>query len=416
METYQKDKQYIKFSLYGFLKNLRFFDAFLLIFFLENGISYSQIGILYAAREIFTNIFEVPSGIVADVYGRKNSLMAAFLLYILSFLDFYLSSGFYLLLAGMILFGMADAFRSGTHKGMIMDYLKLQNWSAFKVDYYGHTRSWSQKGSAVSALLAGLIVLFSGSYPLVYLISIIPYLINFVNIYTYPEELNFSKKGKERKSIQIGSVVRSVLAAFRQKRVLKIVNSAALHSAYLKAVKDYIQPLMVQIAVLVPIMVLADDKRKSGLVIGMIYFLIYLLTSYASRKSGKVVALNIPGLEKKTLLAGLIAGILCGFLYSFGYWIVALLLFILIFMVENLRKPILTGYLADHVSNEILTSVLSVQSFYQTVVTATLSLGLGVLADHFGVGISLMIISGVLILLTLFLELAGGKSKPGVLS
>ena len=73
MTTFSKDKQFNKFCAYGFLKNLRFFDAFLLLFFLENGISFSQIGILYAVREITINVLEIPSGIVADTYGRKNS-------------------------------------------------------------------------------------------------------------------------------------------------------------------------------------------------------------------------------------------------------------------------------------------------------------------------------------------------------
>lgn len=65
MSSYTRNKQYVKFCAYGFLKNLRFFDAFLLLFFLENGTSYSQIGILYAAREIVINVFEIPSGIIA---------------------------------------------------------------------------------------------------------------------------------------------------------------------------------------------------------------------------------------------------------------------------------------------------------------------------------------------------------------
>ncbi len=73
-----KDRQYFKFCIYGFLKNLRFFDAFFILFLVEKGLPYTQIGILYAVREIFINIFEIPSGIIADTYGRKNSLIGSF--------------------------------------------------------------------------------------------------------------------------------------------------------------------------------------------------------------------------------------------------------------------------------------------------------------------------------------------------
>ena len=39
---FRKDLQYYKFCLYGFLKNLRFFEAFLILFFLEGGLSFFE--------------------------------------------------------------------------------------------------------------------------------------------------------------------------------------------------------------------------------------------------------------------------------------------------------------------------------------------------------------------------------------
>ena len=66
-----KNKQYYKFSAYGFLKNLRFFDAFFILFLLEKNLTYTQIGLLYLIREVFINLLEVPSGIIADTFGEK---------------------------------------------------------------------------------------------------------------------------------------------------------------------------------------------------------------------------------------------------------------------------------------------------------------------------------------------------------
>jgi MFS family permease len=399
MKTFEKDRQFFKFCAYGFLKNLRFFDAFLLLFFLENGISYSQIGILYAVREITINVLEIPSGIVADTYGRKNSLLAAFLAYILSFIVFYYSIDFYLLLAAILLYGIGDAFRSGTHKGMIMDYLKLKGWGAHKVEYYGNTRSWSQRGSAVSALFAGLLVLYSGSYRYIYLFSIVPYLLNFINIFTYPDALNYSLRGKKAQaSLTIRAVFKNFWVAIKNRTVFQVVNLTALHTAYLKAIKDYIQPVMLQVALLFPVLMTLDDKRKSGLFIGIIYFFIFLLTSAASKWSFKVIKSGIQNIPSRTLLLGLAAGALCGLLYQQEIWVLSLVAFIGIYVIENIRKPILTGLLADRVPNDILTSVLSAQSSYSTLITASLAVLIGVFSDQFGVGIALISISGFLIL------------------
>ncbi|MFW6343595.1 MAG: hypothetical protein ACOC2B_02530 [Sediminispirochaetaceae bacterium] len=87
-EKITKDIQFVKFSLYGFIKNLRFFDPYLLLFFLESGLDYFQIGILFSIREIATNVIEVPSGFAADLMGRRRVMMSSFVIYILSFLVF----------------------------------------------------------------------------------------------------------------------------------------------------------------------------------------------------------------------------------------------------------------------------------------------------------------------------------------
>ena len=81
-----------RFSLYGFLKNLRLFEPFIILLFREDGLSFLQIGLLYSIRDIATNILEIPSGIYADAFGRRKSMLFSFSAYIVSFIVFYLFS------------------------------------------------------------------------------------------------------------------------------------------------------------------------------------------------------------------------------------------------------------------------------------------------------------------------------------
>ena len=408
MTTIIKDKQYYKFCAYGFLKNLRFFDAFFILFLVEKGLPYTQIGMLYAVREILTNVFEIPSGIVADTYGRKNALMGSFLAYIISFYVFYTANEFWLFMFAFVLYGIGDAFRSGTHKGMIMDYLKLNHWENQKINYYGHTRSWSQKGSAISSLVAGLIVFYNGKYESIFLYSIIPYLINLLLIASYPMAINHSfKQQTENTRIGILATVKSLFQIIRQTEVLKIINTAALHSAYLKAVKDYIQTVMLSVALLIPILVSYDIEKKNGIIIGVIYFFIYLATSRASQVSAKVFAKAKENISYHTLLIGFGFGIICGVFYVYEFWIISLVALVGIYIVENIRKPILTGFISDHVPNEILTSVLSAQSLLKTIVTSILALSFGIIADYYGIGISFIVVSTILLVTTILLNVFG---------
>ena len=62
-----------RFSLYGFLKNQRYFEPFILLAFMQKGLSFAMIGLLIGFREICINIMEIPTGAVADVAGSLNN-------------------------------------------------------------------------------------------------------------------------------------------------------------------------------------------------------------------------------------------------------------------------------------------------------------------------------------------------------
>ena len=74
-----------RFCLYGFLKNQQYYDIFFVLAFLEKGLSYTMIGTLIGFREICVSLMEIPTGAVADVLGRRRSMIASFLAYIASF-------------------------------------------------------------------------------------------------------------------------------------------------------------------------------------------------------------------------------------------------------------------------------------------------------------------------------------------
>ncbi len=413
---FPKNRQYRKFCAYGFLKNLKFFEAFLILFLRDKGLSFTAIGSLYAAQEIATNILEIPSGIAADVFGRKRALAGSFIAYIISFCLLFFSESYGLFLAAFLFFGVGEAFRSGTHKGMIKEYLTQEGMQNLMGDYYSRTRAWSQFGLAVSSLIAGAIVFYSGSYDPVFLFSVIPYLVNFFLILSYPSSLD--KSGEE----ECGDTGPSCGTLERIKRLIlqfgtvmkspgnwRLIHNSAMHTAYLKAMKDYIQPMMVTMILLLPFFSGRSEEERTALLVGVLYFGIFLLTSSASIHSSILTKWKVRRLPEKTLIIGLSAGLVSGLLYHFGLSTGAVLFFVLIYVIENMRKPVLTGYVADAVDNSVLTSVLSVQSQWKTVLTALTALLCGMLADIFGIGAALGILSGGLILFTLLLDGIAGR-------
>lgn len=68
--------------------------AFYTILFIDRGMSVPDIAFLMALWSIFTIIFEVPSGVLADRWNRRNMLAIAAVLQGLCFLIWFISHTF----------------------------------------------------------------------------------------------------------------------------------------------------------------------------------------------------------------------------------------------------------------------------------------------------------------------------------
>ncbi|MEI7596373.1 MAG: MFS transporter [Bacteroidota bacterium] len=401
---FKKDAQFYKFCAYGFLKNLRFFEPFMLLFFMEKGLSFFEIGTLYSIREICINILNIPTGVIADALGRRRTMIYSFSSYIISFTIFFFSGSYALFVVAFIFYGFGDSFRSGTHKAMIFDYLRLNDWQDQKVYYYGYTRSWSQTGSAISSLVAAALVFVTGNYQMIFVFSIVPYLIDLLIMLSYPKELDGEIKKLNRKELaqKFKQVIGELIFSFKNKLVLKSISNLSIFSGYHKAVKDFLQPFIQTLAIGLPVFLMYNDKQRSALLVGIIYFFIYMLTAIGARKSGKVAdwfkSIHKP--LNLSLIIGFGVGVLSGLFFKFDYILISILFFIIIFVIENLRKPLGISYFSDLMNNDILATALSAESQAETLFAAILAPLLGFCADQFGLGNGMLAIAVILLLVS----------------
>lgn len=400
----KKDKQYYRFCLYGFLKNLRFFEPFLILFFLSKDLSFFEIGVLYAVREISINIFEIPSGIFADAFGRRKTLASSFLIYIFAFITFYIGSDFALFIIGMLMYALGDAIRTGINKAMIIEYLKRSNQFDSKVSYYGHTRSWSQIGSAISSLTGGVLVFFQQNLDTIFLFSILPYILDFFNVLSYPAYLDegIRKSKSFYKSLII--TTSTFWDVIRNKELLKSLINVSIYSGYYKSIKDFIQPFLKSLLIQLPILLFLTEYQKMGLFLGLVYFLIFLNNSFAARKASQIAG-YFPTLIKflnYSLFIGIIVGLLSGLMMEYLPSLFVIILFIIVLFIENSRKPSGIALITEKSKEKVNASVISVSSQLASIFSALFVLVIGYFADLLGVGISISVVSlSILILFPL---------------
>ncbi|MGC9529636.1 MAG: MFS transporter [Candidatus Bipolaricaulaceae bacterium] len=413
---FPRDRMYHKFRLYGFLKNLRLFDPFLILFFREAGLSFLQIGTLFSVREVAVNLLEVPTGVIADAFGRRRAMVGSFSAYILSFLAFYLFSGFVPYVLAMLLFACGETLRSGTHKAMILEYLRIKGIAHLKVDYYGHTRAGSQLGSAVASLIAAGLVLYAGSYRIVFLGSTVPYVLGLVLLLSYPKELDGdlgSLPGGWREVLRsrLPLTGREFLSMLRSPLTLRgLIQSAGFDGAF-KGTKDYLQPILKAQALALPVFLSLSGEQRTAVVAGILYALLYLSTSVAAQSAGRLAA-RLPSLPRGvnlTYVGGFGLLLLAGVgAWADAYWL-AIVAFVGLYLLENLRRPLLVGYLSDVIDHRLMASGLSVESQLKTIVLAALAPLVGLMADRLGVGPALMIAAGLGLAAGPALRVKGGR-------
>jgi len=372
-----------RFSLYGFLKNQRYFEPFIILFFLQQGLSFTQIGFLIAFREFVLNLMEIPSGAIADLFGRRRSMILAFVSYIISFAVFGFCREYWHFFIAMFFFAIGEAFRTGTHKAMIFTWLRIEGRLDEKTKVYGYTRSWSKYGSAVSTVLAVAFVLLTNNYAYVFFFAIIPYIAGLINFMTYPKEL----EGQPGENVSIRDVVvhlweciRTALVTRRLRRL--IVESMSFEGVY-KAVADYLQPIVKNMALLLPIFIAWGDTRRSAVMIGVVYVILYLVSAYASRNSYRLTS-YAGGEERGSRLLWKLVSVLYIALIPllfFGYYYIAIIGFIALALLQNFWRPVLISRFDAYASETQGATVLSIENQAKSVSTMIIAPILGVAVD-----------------------------------
>ncbi len=375
-----------RFCLYGFLKNQRYFEPFIILAFMEKGLTFFDIGLLVGFREVSTLILEIPSGALADVFGRRRSMILSFVSYIISFLFFALAQSMLLLMVAMFFFAVGDAFRTGTHKAMIFEWLRQENRIQERVKVYGLTRSWSKIGSALSSLLAGILVMISGSFTMVFYLSIIPYLINLVNFLGYPKTLEAGVKKKANLDSAIQLTRQAMSAAFRKPRLRGLFIESMLLEGSFKVTKDYLQPVLQ--ALVLSLAFIWSDKiftdtlsadQRSAPIIGLVFFVYFILMGLASRKS-HLLTNRLGGesaLTGRMWWANLLVFALMGLALKMGLAWLAVVGFILLGMIQNTFRPAQISRFDQESSAEMGATVLSIESQSKSLAAAVMAPLLG---------------------------------------
>jgi len=140
------------------------------VMFADRGLTPLQISALLMVWAGTSFLLEVPSGVFADKYSRKNILVGAELARIIGYMFWLLMPTFAGFLIGFVLWGIKSAFTSGTLEALVYDELKASKSESRYIKVQGFMQSLQYLAFIFAGLGASLAI--TKGYSFVLIISI----------------------------------------------------------------------------------------------------------------------------------------------------------------------------------------------------------------------------------------------------
>lgn len=388
-------KQIYKFYITEFLKTQRYFIPIMILFLQFNKLSYTEIFVLYTIESLVVFLLEVPSGVLADRLGKRFILILSRIFLLPAYIIFAFADNFILFLPGMVFLALNKAFKSGTHKAYIYDYLEQKRPEIPPSEIFGKAKFWGRMGEASASLIGGFIAVKFG-YNSVFLFTLIPSVINIINALSYEKISEEHSSGIPDFSLMTGHVKESIKEIREKSIVFKLILNSSIFMICMETAEIYFQPYMVNIKIPLEWF-------------GTIYMAIFVLTAIGSRyayllekKLSRSAITNLSG------WLGIIPLLVLGSGFDSKF---SVFLFFLIFFLRHIRRPAITTEINRQISSEKRATILSADSLFRSFLKLALLPLIGYLSEIFSIYFSILILAILLLINQVFFQIPDGKNN-----
>jgi len=358
--------------------NTSFVDPILIMFFIANDLSFTEIMLLTTIAYVVVFLTEIPSGFFADLVGDRKIILFGLALNMISVTIFVSSSNFIGFIFGSIFSALSSSCISGADESFSYRLLKDNNID-FE-SYISKVKSYSFYIMGVASVIGGFVYSINQSLPLY--LNFVLYVVLFVSVLGMKiKKYDDSPDGKQNVKI-----VKAMISLQGNRRLQYVLVIALLIGALTFVGKNLSQPLM-------------NIKGIDVSYFGIIYFIFSIVAGYGSSLYMRL---------KKILDDKIEFFIFSSFMLTFmgmyllnGYFtLISLLMFN---ALRGLAGPYLSVEINKYVEEKFRTTFLSARSFLIGVTIAITSPILGLLMDSIGLIKTVLAVSGVTLLVIVIL-------------
>jgi len=382
-----------KLSLMNFFLHLFFLSPVAVFFYQQRGLNYFQILALESVLVLFIFFFEVPTGIFADKFGRKKSIVIGTLLLALEPLIFLFADNFLWFAIAFAISGIGITFHSGSIEALIYDHLKSKNKENQMKKAMGSFGSASLVAMVVAPIIGSYIAkdLLMPQFIFLILISVGAMLLGFI-LSLFIKDTK-QKEAEEESSVSL--IKEGVKLIRKNKSLLRIILLSMFASPFLFTLTYLYQPYF-------------QDSGVNTAIFGTIFAIALLLSALLQKYSYKFE--EKLGMKWAVFFATILPGILYIVMAFTFHPIWAILLFVMIRATMGLQGPLFSAYKNFHIPSKSRATILSLVSMIVSLYLVVMRLIVGKLAD-INLSYSFLFMGMIVIIASIFLRIDESHMK-----
>ncbi len=341
----------------------------IVLFYEEHRLGLQDVFILKSVYSVAAVALEVPSGYLADIWGRKRCIITGCILFFGGYLCYSLTATFTAFLFAEILLGIGQTMINGADSALLYDTTAHYKRENLYLRYEGRITMIGNFAEAIAGIFGGLLAVYSLRYPF-YAQTVVA----FIGI---PAAMALKEYTSAH---QIQSPWEEIIRILKyslvtnKKLCYNILFSGVIGAATL-TMAWFVQPVLMQ---------LETPTKWYGVIWTILNMTVGLAALY-SDKVEKIFGMN----KMNVLILVVIAGGYVTLAYNLTYYGLAILLFFYIF--RGFATPILKGYINQMTFSEMRATVLSIRNFVIRLMFAIIAPFIGWLNDMYSLQTALLV-------------------------
>lgn len=365
----QLRKNINKNYVFVLLQNIDLTRGIWMIYLASKGMSLTQLGLLETIFHITSFTMEVPTGAVADIFGRKISRILGRIFSLVSVILLLAANSFLWFAISFVFTALSYNLESGAGDALVYDSLKEIGEEHSYMKISGRKEFFYQIASVISFFVGGYLA--TKSYNIAFVLTIVIASINIMQSFTFKEPSigRIEAKG-DNKNIFVKQLKASIKVIIDKPKIGFLIIFTEIVMAFCTCIFFYLQNYL-------------KGDGYSEAVIGIIYAV--------SSLGSALVATQVHRIEKKIKEQGLL--LLIPLVAVVCIWGVALssfhyIYFIVLMLMEGILYVSISDYINKMIPSENRATILSFSSMVFSFFMITLFPFIGMIGDRYSLSVA----------------------------